>query len=110
VRLSVFQIKLVHSVIFWVLSACVVYALFCGLADRVTVWTWIAIGLLMAESLVFTTNGWRCPLTLLAEREGAADGKVVDIFLPPWFADRVPVICGTLYVIALASVVWRAFF
>jgi hypothetical protein len=39
VRATIFQIRLVHTVIFWVLSPCVLYALFSGIADRVTVWT-----------------------------------------------------------------------
>jgi hypothetical protein len=110
VKLSVFQIKLLHSAIFWGLSLCIVYVLFCGLSDRVTIWTWWAIGLLMLESLVFVGFGWRCPLTLLAEQRGAGRGTVTDIFLPKWFADRIPPICGTLYATALVLVIWRAFF
>ena len=32
-----FQIKLVHTVIFWILSLCVLYALFSATADRIDV-------------------------------------------------------------------------
>ena len=48
-----------------------------------------------------------CPLTLLAERMGAARGSVTDIFLPKWFADRIFPICGSLYGIALLMIAWR---
>jgi hypothetical protein len=42
-RITTFQIKLVHTLIFWVLSLCVAYALFSGVADRITVWTWVTV-------------------------------------------------------------------
>jgi len=110
VRVTIFQIKVAHTVIFWVLSLCVVYALYSGLADRVTFWTWVAVGLLLIESVVLLVSGWICPLTLLAERQGAQRGSVADIFLPKWFADRIFPVCGTLYVVALILIVMRAVF
>ena len=105
--MTIFQIKLVHTVIFCVLSLCVLYALFSGLADRVTPWTWVAILLLLVESIVLVVFRWTCPLTLLAERQGAVRGEVADIFLPKWFADRIFPICGTLFGIAVVLVAWR---
>ena len=106
-RVTIFQIKLAHTIIFWILSACVLYALFSGLADRITLWTWIAVGLLLIESVALAASGWVCPLTLLAERRGALHGSVSDIFLPKWIADRIFPICGTLYVVALVLIAWR---
>ena len=100
-KIAFFHIKLVHTIIFWVLSGCVLYALYGGVFDRVSVWTWVAVGLLVVESAVLAISGWVCPLTLLAERQGAERGSVADLFLPKWFADRIFPICGTLFVIAL---------
>lgn len=50
-----------------------------------------------AESLIFAGNGFRCPLTqvaerLGAERLGAERGSVTDIYLPRWFAHNLPAI------------------
>jgi hypothetical protein len=109
VRITIFQIKLAHTVIFWVLSACVLYALFSGLLDRVDTWTWIAVALIMLEGVALALAGWTCPLTLLAERQGAVRGSVADIFLPKWFADRIFPICGTAYVVALGVILFRVF-
>ena len=106
-KTPIFVIKLVHTVIFWALSACVLYALYSGLADRITAWTWIAVGLLLLESVVLVAFKWTCPLTVLAERYGAARGSVADIFLPRWLADRIFPICGTLYTLALVLIIWR---
>jgi hypothetical protein len=106
---TILQIKLLHTVIFWILSACVGYSLYCGIVGRIGVWTWIAVGLLAAESIVLAVSGWTCPLTLLAERQGAAQGSVADIFLPKALADRIFPVCGTAYGLAVALILWRLF-
>jgi hypothetical protein len=108
-KLTIFQVKLIHTVIFWILSACVLYALFSGVADRITPWTWVAVGLIVVEGVVLVVFGWTCPLTLVAERAGAVRGSVADIFLPKWFADRIFPICGTTYAVALVIILVRVF-
>jgi len=106
-RITILQIKLVHTIIFWVFSGCVVYALFSGLADRITTWTWVAVGVIVLEGVALMLAGWTCPLTLLAERQGATRGSVADIFLPKWFADRIFPVCGTTYGVAVAVILFR---
>ena len=56
-KITIFQIKLLHTVIFWILSLCVLYALFSGVADRVNTWTWVAVGLLLVESASWWRRG-----------------------------------------------------
>ena len=105
--LTVFHVKLVHTLILAVLSACVLYILASGAFNRITPWTWGAIGAILLEGAVLAVSGGRCPLTALAERLGAADGSVSDIFLPRWFSDRIFPICGTLYLIGCALIAAR---
>ena len=88
-KLTLFWIKLVHTLVFWVLSLCVLYALYSGATGRIGVWTWIAVGLLLVESVVLVLSGWTCPLTILAERQGALSGSVTDLFLPKRLADLI---------------------
>ena len=45
-----------------------------------------------AETLIFAGNGFRCPLTQVAERLDAEQGSVTDIYLPRWFARNLPAI------------------
>jgi hypothetical protein len=106
-KLTILHVKLVHTVIFWVLSACVAYALFSGVVGRINTWTWIAVGLVLVESIVLAAYGWTCPLTILAERLGATRGSVTDIFLPRWLADRIFPICGGTFALALLLIVLR---
>lgn len=93
--------------IFWILALCVAGALFSGLTGRITTWTWVAVGLLLIESVVLAACRWTCPLTILAERQGAERGSVTDIFLPKWLADRIFPIFGTGFGIALLLIFWR---
>ena len=80
VKITIFQIKLVHTLIFWILSACVVYALFSGFANRIDIWTWVAVGLLLVESVVLGP-GDEAILTL---QDFNQPGQVQDeaIYLP----------------------------
>ena len=105
--LTVFHVKLVHTLIFAVLSACVLYILVSGAFDRITLWTWGAMAAIVVEGLVLAASGGKCPLTSMAERLGAVDGSVSDIFLPKWFADRIFPICGTLYAVGCVAVAVR---
>lgn len=107
VKVAILHVKLVHTLIFWLLSGCVLYVLFSGVEDRITTWTWVAVGLVLLESFVLAAFGWTCPLTILTERLGAARGSVTDIFLPKWFADRIFPICGTTYGVALVIILFR---
>jgi hypothetical protein len=107
VRLTILHVKLVHTLVFAVLSACVIYILLSGALDRITSWTYLATAAILVEGVVLAVSGGKCPLTAVAERLGAADGSVADIFLPRWFADRIFPICGTLYLAGCAIVAFR---
>lgn len=106
-KITIFQIKLVHTLIFWILSICVLFSLFSGISGHITTWTWVAVCLVLLESVVLIVSGWTCPLTLLAEHLGTERGSVADIFLPKWFADRIFPICGTTYGLALVLLLFR---
>ena len=61
----------------------------------------------LGESIVFAANRGRCPLTQLVEAMGAEYGRVSDIFLPRWFADRIPQIFGPPLVIGLFALAYH---
>ena len=84
--------KAVHTLAWFSIEACMVYVLYAGFAGRSDRWVAIAAGVVAGESLIFAANGFRCPLTGVAERLGAADGSVTDIYLPRWFAHYLPAI------------------
>ena len=106
-RRTILQIKLVHTGIFAVLSVCVLFVFISAIFNRITGWTWGALSAVVVEGLVLAASGGRCPLTKVAERLGAADGAVADIFLPKWLANRIFPICGTIVALSCAVLLVR---
>jgi hypothetical protein len=86
---SIAVIKAVHTVVFVLLSGLLAVLLYEVISGRITALTWIAVTLFLAEGMVLIINGWRCPLTAMAEDLGSPHGQVTDTLLPKWFADRV---------------------
>jgi hypothetical protein len=107
-RRLVVAIKILHSVIFLVNSSSVLLIFWQGISGHGSRFSNVALAAALSESAVFVVNKGRCPLTDLVEQLGAEDGRVSDIFLPKWFADRIPCIFGPLLVIGLALRVWRS--
>jgi hypothetical protein len=85
-------IKAIHTLAWFSIEACMVYVLYAGFARRSDRSAGIAAAVVAGESLIFAGNGFRCPLTKLAERLGAERDSVTDIYLPRWFADNLPAI------------------
>lgn len=102
-----FLVKLFHTFIFFILSVCILFLLYCAMFSRRTKWTAVALILVVIEGIVIVVNDWRCPLADLAERIGGEDGSVTSIFLPDWLAGRVFQICTPLASIAILVLGFR---
>ena len=89
-RRALLAIKAVHTLAWFSIESCMAYVLYAGLANRTDRRAAIAGAVVAGESLVFAANGFRCPLTDLAESLGAEHGSVTDIYLPTWFARNLP--------------------
>jgi len=92
-------IKALHTLAWGSIESCVLYVLYAGLRGHTDRRVGIAGGVVAGEVLVFAGNGFRCPLTELAERYGAPSGSVTDIYLPKWFAHNLPAIHTPLLVL-----------
>ena len=93
-------IKLVHTLAWFSIESCMVYVLWAGFTRHSNRRAGIAAAVVAGESLVFAANGFRCPLTQIAERAGAESGSVTDIYLPRWFAHNLPAIHVPLIALA----------
>jgi hypothetical protein len=93
-------VKLVHTLAWFSIESCMVYVLWAGFRRQSDRRAAIAAGVVGSESLVFAANGFRCPLTQVAERVGAERGSVTDIYLPRWFARNLPAIHVPLILLA----------
>jgi len=89
---AVAAIKTIHTLAWVSIESCVLYLLYAGFAGHTGKRAGIAGAVVAAETLIFAGNGFRCPLTKLAERYGAQSGSVTDIYLPKWLAHNMPAI------------------
>jgi hypothetical protein len=85
-------IRGVHTAAWASIESCVGYLLWSGATGRSDRRAAAAAAVVGGECLVFAANGFRCPLTGLAEAAGAGSGSVTDIYLPTWFARNLPAI------------------
>jgi hypothetical protein len=104
-RPALAAVKVVHTIAWLSIESCMMYVLWAGFRKHSDRRAAIAAGVVAAESLIFAGNGFRCPLTQLAERVGAEHGSVTDIYLPRWLAHNLPAIHVPL--IALAGYLHR---
>ena len=106
---KIFIIKFVHSVIFIFMVACLAYILYCAIVRRYD-WTLLtALAAISVEGLALLLNHGRCPLTSLAEKHGAANGAVTDIFLPDWLTRHTFKIAMVWVAIELIWLAWGYF-
>jgi hypothetical protein len=89
---ALLAVKVIHTLAWFSIESCMVCLMYAGLAKRSDQRAAVAAAVVGGESVVFAANGFRCPLTDVAESLGADDGSVTDIFLPRWFAHSLPAI------------------
>jgi hypothetical protein len=99
-RAQLTAIKVAHTLAWFSVEASVAYVLFAGVTRRSDRRAGLAAGVVAGETLIFAANGFRCPLTRLAEEIGAEHGSVTDLYLPEWLAHHLPVIHVPVIVLA----------
>jgi len=85
-------IRAVHTAAWFSIESCVGYLLWSGATGRSDRRAGVAAAVVAGECLVFAADGFRCPMTGLAEAAGAPSGSVTDIHLPARFARNLPAI------------------
>ena len=102
---TVFVIKFIHSVLFWLMAFCLFYILYCAITGKYD-WTLLtAVVIIFLEGLSLAFNHWRCPLTTLAEKYGAENGAITHLFMPVFCARYVFTFFGVLFSLEL---IWLA--
>jgi hypothetical protein len=105
---KLFQIKLLHTLIWVFFVTIIFYILYSGISNKITVYTWIAIGLVILEGLVLLIFKMFCPLTVIARKYSDSEKDNFDIFLPNWLARHNKLIFTLIYLLGLITVAYRA--
>ena len=103
-------IKIVHTVI-WIFFVIVIfYILYSGISNQINAFTWVAIGLIIAEGITLVLFKMFCPLTIMARKYSDSDKDNFDIFLPNWLARYNKIIFTTIYLVGVIIVLIRVGF
>ncbi|MDP3660004.1 hypothetical protein [Phenylobacterium sp.] len=106
-RLTV--VRTAHTVIYLVMASAAFTLLYAGVSGKHGRWLWAAVMLMGVEIVVFVSSGMRCPLTAIAERNGATRTGVSDTLLPERLTRHTLVFFGPLIALAFALLAARLF-
>ena len=101
------QIKLLHTIIWAVMVAAILYIIYSGWSGQISVLTYAALIVIGLEVVVLLANNWVCPLTPVARKYSDSPKPNFDIYLPEWLAKYNKEIFGTLLLMGVVLVVWR---
>ena len=100
-------VKIVHTLIWLFFVTVIFYILYSGISNKITIFTWIAIGLIIAEGVVLVLFKMFCPLTLIARKYSDSEKDNFDIYLPNWLARHNKIIFTTIYLVGVIIVLVR---
>jgi hypothetical protein len=103
-------IKSLHTVIWLFFNVVIFYLLYAAIANKIDIWVWICIALVLLEGLVLLAFKMFCPLTVIARKYSDSTRANFDIFLPNWLAKYNKLIYTSIFVVAVIIVVYRLFF
>ena len=97
-------IKLLHTLIWGFLAACVVAIPVQAWRGRYVV-ALLLTAIVVMEMAILAANAGHCPLTAIAARYTSDRRDNFDIYLPAWLARRTKIIFGPLFLLGLAVAV-----
>ncbi|NNM17916.1 MAG: hypothetical protein HKP24_05040 [Croceitalea sp.] len=102
-------IKLIHTIIWLVFVVAIFYVLYSGISGEITLYTWLAIAMVIGEGITLLAFKMFCPLTLMARKYSDSDKDNFDIFLPNWLAKYNKLIFTTIFLLGLVLVLFKTF-
>lgn len=103
----IYYIKTLHTIIWAILAAMILYLLYAGITGIITGWVWICLAIVLVECFVIVLNKGICPLTPFAARYTADRRHNFDIYLPEWLARYNKTIFSILFMLALILIIIR---
>ncbi len=103
------MVRAVHTLIYIVMSAACFAVLYAGLTGARGPWLWVALTLVVLETIVFVGCGMKCPLTAVAVRYGARIDGPYDTYFPERCTRHTLTVFGPLILAGLALNLLRAF-
>jgi hypothetical protein len=100
-------VKFLHTIIWTFFASLVFYVLYASLFNFIHWTVWTSIALVILEGMIIFMNGWKCPLTNVAERYTDHRADNFDIFLPAWLARHNKSIFTFLFLLGVVGILVR---
>ena len=107
---SLLIIKSVHTLIWLFYNVVIFYLLYAVIVDKIDIWVWICVGLVVLEGLVLLAFKMFCPLTVVARKYSDSTKDNFDIFLPNWLAKYNKLIYTSIFGISIGILIYRLLF
>jgi len=75
--------------------------------DEISILLWFCFAFIIVESIILIINGWRCPITIKAEKYSQNNEAGFDIYLPKWVAKYNKSIFTGIFIIEIAFLIFR---
>lgn len=99
-------IKSIHTLIWAIMVGIIAYVVYSGVSGDVTVYSWLAVAVVITEGLVLWIFKGKCPLTVWARNYSDSQKDNFDIYLPEWLARYNKLIFTTVFVVGLVLMLW----
>ena len=99
-------IKIVHTLVWAFLVGVILAIPVMAWQQRVTAVA-VLTAIMLVEVAVLLACGWRCPLTLLAERYTDDRRANFDIYLPLWLAAHNKQVFGSIFAAGVGFAIWQ---
>lgn len=100
-------IKIIHTMIWLFFNVVIFYVLYAVITNKIDLWVWICVGLVLVEGLVLLAFKMFCPLTVLARKYSNSTKANFDIFLPNWLAKHNKLIYTSIFGVSLVILIIR---
>lgn len=100
-------IKIIHTIVWLFYNVVIFYLLYAVISNKIDVWVWVCIALVVLEGLILITFKSICPITLIARKYSDSTKDNFDIYLPNWLAKYNKQIYTSLFVIAVIILIFR---
>ncbi|MCR9182279.1 MAG: hypothetical protein NXH73_05080 [Flavobacteriaceae bacterium] len=100
-------IKILHTLIWVFFNMVIFYLLYAVLVNKIDLWVWICLGLIVLEGLILLIFKAVCPITLVARKYSDSQKHNFDIYLPNRLAKYNKHIYTTIVLIAVVILIYR---
>jgi hypothetical protein len=100
-------VKTLHTVIWVFFNLVIFYLLYAVIANKIDIWVWVCIGLIIMEALILIIFKSMCPVTLIAKRYSDSNMDNFDIYLPNWLAKYNKKIYSAIVLTAIVILIYR---